>query len=627
MEVRAVMESFGVSQPSGLAIDRSPSFFERGFRKLLQILDLPPPHQISLDQMKPVAAATRMATAGHAFNTTVVALALMVNGINLTALAWMVMSLGIAYHVEVRARRNSHLRQKTSSHKALSQRAVKKAFLFGVILALPWGLLPVLFFDPAQHLTTMVIIALVAGMSASGAISLAPVYPAAFAYVLTTVLPTFFVLLFHIHVFEFALLACVALCYGAFLISLIAVIARISIGASQKTAQLNYTLVRICQATKNIEEARAGPQAWREKVNAIDSELPVDNADVIVETLNKSARKMVRQKHALQRSEEKLSRLLHTAMDAIVSIDKNQFVLSVNSAAEDMFGVGVSVTEPTMLADFLREDSLQSILAQLGRIRTLNRTEGKPKESGVLIEAVGRRGNGHEFPIEISVAMDEASENATLIMRDVSERKTSEENLRVLMMEVNHRSRNLMAVLNSIMQMTASRSKSIREFVDGFGMRLKCLLRSHEIIMRDDWGSSHIRALLATQLSASLPEYEMRVRLVGPEIELTPKAMQNLGLALHELSTNAMKYGALSVPEGKVEINWRVAGPKADQKLYLIWRETGGPESKLPKRKGFGTILLQQILGPDLDGQSALKYRSTGLTWQAQIGSGHYQLA
>lgn len=630
IKARAVIKSMRLSISSSNMGAPLTSLFEVGFSQLLRALDLPPPHQISLDQMKPVAAATRMAMMGHAFNTVIVTLALLVNGFSVLVLAWTAMSLGIAYHVASRAQRNAHLRQKTAQHKALSQRAINKAFTFGLILALPWGLLPVLFFDPTHYLTTMVIVALVAGMSASGAISLAPVYPAAFAYVLTTIVPTFFVLIFNAHVFEFALLAGVTLCYGVFLCSLIAVVARISIGASQNTAKLNHTLLRINQATRNIDEARTGLSAWKATNDLKGNALPEENTDTIVDTLNKSARKMLKQRSALQRSEKTLSSLLNTAMDGIISIDRSQVVLRTNSAAKAMFGIGASDTDPSTpstLAEFLRQDSLQDVMLRLDQMRNENRYGDHSKLDGVLIEAVGRTRDGKEFPIEISAAVDAEFGNATLIIRDVSERKSSEAQLRVLMMEVNHRSRNLMAVLNSIMSMTASRAQNIDEFVEGFGKRLQCLLKSHEIIMRDDWTSSHIKALIDTQLSTHLPEYNERVEVSGPEIVLTPKAMQNLGLALHELATNAMKYGAFSVPEGTVKINWRTVGQGANKKLQLVWREEGGPEAKAPKQKGFGSVLLEKIFGSDLEGRSGLKYRTSGLTWQAQIGSAHFKLA
>lgn len=600
---------------------------EAAFAKIRRVLNLPAPHEISLDQMNSVATATRMAMAGHAFNTVIVTLALLVNGLSASVVAWSAMSFGVAYYVAARARRNKPIRQTTPQHKKLSQRAVKKATIFGVLLALPWGVLPVLFFDPTHHAAAMVIMVLVAGMSASGAISLAPVYPAAFAYVLSVAVPACLVLIYHANVYEYMLLACITLCYTGFLFALIAIVARISIGASQKTAQLNHTLMRIDQATQNIDQARSGLNAWYRPNEMADSILPKENADIIVETLNKSARKMVRQGNALKRSEKQLSDVLNSAMDAIVSVNQHQAVLSTNAAAKDMFALHPGNNDNTTLDDLLREDSSRSVVSSLARL-CKKRLEGEnPFIDGALIEAVALKAGGQEFPIEISAAVDEDNGNATLIIRDVTERKSSEAQLRVLMKEVNHRSRNLMAVLNSIMSMTASRAKDTEEFITNFGNRLQCLLKSHDIIMRDDWSSSGITSLIESQLAATLPDFAERLQVSGPAVDLTPKSMQNLGLALHELATNSMKYGAFSVPGGIVKISWRAVRINDEDALQIVWSETGGPAAKKPTRKGFGTILLEQIFGADLDGRSALKYRPSGLAWQARIASAHYKMA
>ena len=144
--------------------------------------------------------------------------------------------------------------------------------------------------------------------------------------------------------------------------------------------------------------------------------------------------------------------------------------------------------------------------------------------------------------------------------------------------------------------------------------------------MRDEWNSSSLTILIDTQLAAILPDLAERLHVSGPSVDLTPKAMQNLGLALHELATNSMKYGAFSMPGGKVEISWRVVSENDNDALQIVWSESGGPTAKQPTRKGFGSILLEMVFGADLDGQSALKYRPSGLEWQGEIGSAHYRL-
>lgn len=612
------------AQPQAGDSANCAAWYMKAKASILRHLKLPPPHQISLGQMEPVAAATRMAMVGHIFNTAIITLALLTNGLNARAIAWCLFSMAIAIYVSMRAKRNNHLRQKFASHKALSQRAVKKAQMFGAILALPWGLLPILFLDPSHQLTAMIIVTLVAGMAASGAISLAPVYPAAFAYVATVIAPAFVTLLLYSNVFEYFLLALVAICYGGFLCSLIAIVARLSIEASQQTAQLNRTLLRISDATRNINEARTGQLAWENVVKNTSVEVTQLNPDAIIETLNKSAHKLLSQKNALQENEKQISTLLNTAMDAIVSINSKQELVSANSAARRTFGLKGRDLHSIILSDLLRQDCVSDVIRFLKNSRPKNASEFGAEPSTGLIEGVARHSDGETLQVEISAASDDCG-NATLIIRDITKRKTTESQLRVLMLEVNHRARNLMAVLNSIMSMTASRTQSKEEFLETFGGRLRSLLKSHDIIMKDNWKRSDLRALIESQISVSLPDVGKRMRAKGPEIYLSPKAMQNMGLALHELAINSMKYGAFSVPDGMVSIRWRVVDRGGRRALQLVWRESGGPKVCEPRGKGFGSVLLGKIFGPDVDGHTATKYRPFGLVWYAQFGPAHFE--
>lgn len=109
------------------------------------------------------------------------------------------------------------------------------------------------------------------------------------------------------------------------------------------------------------------------------------------------------------------------------------------------------------------------------------------------------------------------------------------------------------------------------------------------------------------------PDAEDRFRVSGPEVRLKPSAALALSMALHELGTNAVKYGALSVPHGHVEIRWRLDGEGADRRLTLHWREQGGPPVRMPERKGFGSRLIEQALAAELDGDVHVSYKVSGL--------------
>ena len=161
--------------------------------------------------------------------------------------------------------------------------------------------------------------------------------------------------------------------------------------------------------------------------------------------------------------------------------------------------------------------------------------------------------------------------------RDVTERKEDEAQLRFLMRELTHRSKNLLAVIQAMARQTARYSGSTESFLEKFNARLQALAMSHDILFKEEWQSASLADLVGLQLGPYLDRRESQVSVEGPTVLLKPDAAQNLGFALHELATNAAKYGALSVPEGRVSIAWRRL-PEADGNgVELDWVESCGP--------------------------------------------------
>src|SRR5438067_1113395 len=156
--------------------------------------------------------------------------------------------------------------------------------------------------------------------------------------------------------------------------------------------------------------------------------------------------------------------------------------------------------------------------------------------------------------------------------RDVTERKQREAHVRFLMREIAHRSKNLLAVIQAMARQTAVTAGSAHDFEQIFSARLQALAASHDILMDEDWHGASIEELVRTQVGHYVDLIGTRIDLAGPEMMLKPEAAQNLGLALHELATNAAKYGALCNEEGHVEIRWDL-----DQDRFKIaWQEIGG---------------------------------------------------
>lgn len=207
---------------------------------------------------------------------------------------------------------------------------------------------------------------------------------------------------------------------------------------------------------------------------------------------------------------------------------------------------------------------------------------------------------------------------------DVTEDREREEQIAFLMRELSHRSKNALAVVQSIARQTAKTSRDLDEFYKRFEERVGGMAASLDLLFARDWQGVSIRQLLQSQIGHYLGDDEHRLVAEGPDLLLTADATQNLGLALHELSTNAAKYGALSVPSGRVKIKWRILDASADEpSLFEIkWRESGGPKVKKPARKGFGQEVVQRLVEKALSGEVKLNFHPDGVKWRLLVPAG-----
>jgi PAS domain S-box-containing protein len=197
--------------------------------------------------------------------------------------------------------------------------------------------------------------------------------------------------------------------------------------------------------------------------------------------------------------------------------------------------------------------------------------------------------------------------------RDVTERKEDEAQLRFLMRELTHRSKNLLAVIQAMARQTARYSGSTESFLEKFNARLQALAMSHDILFKKEWQSASLADLVGLQLGPYLDRRTSQVSVEGPTVLLKPDAAQNLGFALHELATNAAKYGALSVPEGRVSIAWRLL-PEADGNgVELDWVESCGPAVVKPAHRGFGSMVIERNLAREFDTEVELAFRAEGV--------------
>ena len=204
---------------------------------------------------------------------------------------------------------------------------------------------------------------------------------------------------------------------------------------------------------------------------------------------------------------------------------------------------------------------------------------------------------------------------------DITERKQQDEHLRIVVGELQHRTNNLMMVVQSLAQQTLRGVRSLEEFNSNFSSRLLGLAQSSSLLAEEDWRGGRLDRLVRQQVIPFAEE--RRFRFSGPDVLLSPKAVQNLGLALHELCTNAIKYGALSVPNGCVDVTWEIS---ADGSMLLRWEERGGPQVSPPSRKGFGRVVAEQALESALDAQVSTDFAVEGLRWSLTLPQSQFSL-
>jgi two-component sensor histidine kinase/CHASE3 domain sensor protein len=199
---------------------------------------------------------------------------------------------------------------------------------------------------------------------------------------------------------------------------------------------------------------------------------------------------------------------------------------------------------------------------------------------------------------------------------DITQRKQQEAHIRLLLRELTHRSKNLLAVVEAIMRQTAANALSPPEFMARFSARLQSLAASHDLLVQEDWIGVFLDPLIRSQLQPYADLVGSQVSLSGEPLKISPQAAQHIGMAVHELASNAVKYGALSVPRGKVTIAWTVEhandGPRT---CRLSWTETDGPPVVSPHRSGFGRAVIERIVARAVLGRVEFAYLPSGVAW------------
>jgi PAS domain S-box-containing protein len=319
----------------------------------------------------------------------------------------------------------------------------------------------------------------------------------------------------------------------------------------------------------------------------------------------------VRANRDADESASRLASIIESAMDAFITTDAEQRIVVFNKAAEKMFGYAtadiVGQKLDILIPERLRRDHTKYV-ANFAAPGVKSRAMAG---SGALS---GRRSDGEEFPIEASIsqASIDGKKFYSVILRDITARKQAEERQALLVRELAHRVKNTLAVAQAIAAHT-HRYAPGDKFQDAFQGRLAALSAAHELLLDNDRGGAMLNEILSFVFAPCGAESGARQwTLDGPKIWLAPNEAVTLTLAFHELTTNALKFGALSDSHGRIAIRWTLDMTDGAPVLAIEWLERDGPPVDPPQRRSFGSRLLPQTIANELRGQTEMAFPPTG---------------
>ncbi len=317
---------------------------------------------------------------------------------------------------------------------------------------------------------------------------------------------------------------------------------------------------------------------------------------------------------ALRESEERFRGIFEHAGTGITIVDMQGQFQCCNPAFSALLGYSENELRALNFAELVHPEDRETNLIELRRLvaekipsyEVVNRYVGKVRGPLWVHKQVSLLRNAAGTPT-----------NIIALVTDITERKRCEEQTGVLMRELNHRCKNMLALVQAIARQTFAVKPDT--FIDRFEERLQALAASQDLLARNEWNDVDLEKLVRSQLSHFKDLIGTRIELEGPPLFISASAAQIIGMAVHELATNAGKYGALSCREGHVEISWHIEGGVAAEETFVIgWRERGGPPVTAPSNQGFGWTVLCSLAESSLHAKAELRFPVSGLVWRIQ---------
>jgi PAS domain S-box-containing protein len=332
---------------------------------------------------------------------------------------------------------------------------------------------------------------------------------------------------------------------------------------------------------------------------------------VIPSGLDLTARK--RSEAALQNSEAKFRGIFENAFVGVALVGLDGTWLQVNERMCELLGYERDELVTRKFQDITHPDDLQGdlqLISELmaGRIKNYKMDKRYIRKDGGIIWA------------SLTVALQNGADGAPLhfisIVSDISDRIAAQQHQRLLMSELAHRLKNQLAIVNAIASQSIRGSTNISEFRDKFGGRINALATSINLLVSEKRGNVSLKDLVEQTLSP----FEGRRTISGGNVEISDQAPETLALAVHELATNATKYGAWSLPDGSVNVEWGLAeSDDGRQSLKLSWVEMGGPPVVVPTRSGFGMTIIRSLAAQRLGAVVRYEYPTEGVRWHLEM--------
>jgi PAS domain S-box-containing protein len=331
----------------------------------------------------------------------------------------------------------------------------------------------------------------------------------------------------------------------------------------------------------------------------------------LLDLLARQAADLIERTQAEQ-TDQRLAAIIDSSHDAIVSKDLNGVITTWNRGAERLFGyTGEEVIgKPiTILIPAERHNEEPGILERIRRGERVDHYETvRQRKDGTLID----------LSLSVSPVKDASGKviGASKIARDITERKQAQERQELLSREIHHRTKNIFSVVQAVVCRSFLGKRTLEEAEQAILSRLHSLAQTHVMLIDREWQGGDFAEVVRTEMSP----YADRVTIEGPTLMLNARAAQNFALVVHELATNAAKYGALSNLTGHVHISWSVLKPNGHRQFIFRWHERGGPQVAAPTRKGFGTTVLELVMAEHFEVSPRIEFAADGVRYEV-IGS------